>query len=735
MLMPARKKRAIEPKAPTKRRQTGRTAAPRQETDVLASLPDFHRSILDHVPQNIYCTDLKGRVIYANQRYCKAIGKPLKRILGKTAYDFFPKALADKYARDDRRVIRTGQTLDLEEVNQRPRHEALHVRVVKAPLRDRRGRIVGVQGTFWDVTAQRRVAAQTAEQAQILRTLLDTVPDYIYFKDLQSRFILNSRAHLGLLGLTDQADAVGKTDRDFFVRERATQFRRDEMEVLRTGRAIVGKEEKVARPNGKVVWNSTTKMPWRDAEGRIAGTMGISRDITDRKQTENLLYQRAFYDPLTELPNRALFMDRLAYFFHRAERNPERHFAVLFLDLDRFKSINDSLGHEAGDALLIATAQKLKCCLRPGDTVARLGGDEFTVLLEEVHGIGDAVRVAKRILASLAEPVPVKGTEVFSTVSIGVALSSAAYKRPEDLLRDADTAMYGAKAHGRSRYEVFDRAMHDRAVMLLETETDLRRALDRGEFCIHYQPVVRLEDRRVLGFEALVRWNHPQRGLLLPDQFIALAEELGLLGPIGLWVLREACQQTREWQKRYPADPPLRIGVNVSSRQLQQKGFLEQVRQTLKETGLAPGSLTLEVTEKTLLENLKSTAAVLAQLRRLNIQVHIDDFGTDYLLLRRLGQYPADTLKIDPSFVRNIGTDAVHAEVMSTIVRLAQSLGMKVMAEGVETDAQLKGLRDAECGSAQGFLFSKAVEAVAAEAFLTHGGIFSKRGLSKKKAT
>lgn len=733
--MPASKKRALKPKAPKKRRPTGRTTVPRQETDLLASLPGFHRDILDHVPQNVYCIDLKGRVTYANKLYCKTIGKPLKRILGKTGYDFFPKALADKYARDDRRVIRTGETLEIEEVNQSPRREAVYVRVVKTPLRDRRGKVVGVQGTFWDVTSQRRVAAQTAEQAQILRTLLDTVPDYIYFKDLRSRFILNSRAHLGLLGLTDQADAVGKTDLNFFVRERATQFRRDEMEVLRTGRAIVGKEEKAARPGGKVVWNSTTKMPWRDAEGRIAGTMGISRDITDRKQTEDLLYRRAFYDPLTELPNRALFMDRLAYFFHRAERNPEKHFAVLFLDLDRFKSVNDSLGHEAGDALLIATAQKLKGCLRPGDTVARLGGDEFTVLLEEVHGIADAVRVAKRILESLAEPVPVKGTEVFSTVSIGVALSSSAYKRPEDLLRDADTAMYGAKAHGRSRYEVFDRAMHDRAVMLLETETDLRRALDRGEFCIHYQPVVRLEDRRVLGFEALVRWNHPQRGLLLPDQFIALAEELGLLGPIGLWVLREACRRTRDWQKRYPADPPLRIGVNVSSRQLQQKGFLDQVRQTLKETGLAPDSLTLEVTEKTLLENLKSTAAVLAQLRRLNIQVHIDDFGTDYLLLQRLGQYPADTLKIDPSFVRNIGTDAVHAEVMSTIVRLAQSLGMKVMAEGVETDAQLRGLRDADCGSAQGFLFSKAVEAAAAEAFLRHGGVFDKRALSKKKAT
>jgi EAL domain-containing protein (putative c-di-GMP-specific phosphodiesterase class I) len=363
--------------------------------------------------------------------------------------------------------------------------------------------------------------------------------------------------------------------------------------------------------------------------------------------------------------------------------------------------------------------------------VARLGGDEFTVLLEEVRNVSDAVRVADRIHAAFLIPMRVAETEIFTTTSIGIALSTDEYSRPEDILRDADTAMYGAKAHGRARYEVFDKSMHDRAVMLLETETGLRRALERNELRVYYHPIVRIADRRILGFEALVRWQHPQRGLLLPDQFITAAEEVNLMGAVGLWVLQEACRQTRDWQLRYPSYPPRRVSVNVSSRELHQKGFLQQVRWTLERTGLAPRCLTLEVTEQTLVENLKKTAAILAQLRSMAVQVHIDNFGTGHSLLQHLKQYPADVVKVDRSLTKMTGTDEVHAEVLRTIVRLAQSLGLRVTAEGVETAEQLDQLRDLECGTAQGFLFSQPLDAAAAEALLAKGGVWNADAASK----
>ena len=704
-----------------------------------AALPaESHSTLLRNIPQKLYCTDLRGRVIYANRQYCRAVGRPLKEILGKTAYDFFPKDLADKYTRDDRRVIRTGRALAVEEINKPPGQAATHVRVVKVPLRDPRGRIIGVQGIYWDVSEQRQTAAQLqeteqrlAEQSYFLATLMDTTADYIYFKDARSRFILNSRAHARLLGLDDPAQAVGRTDFDFFPREQAEQFLRDEQRIIRTGRSIVGKEEQARSRGGDVVWVSTSKMPLRDAKGSIVGTLGVSRDITDRKRAEETLHQRAFYDPLTGLPNRALFMDRLAHLFRRTERRPEAVFAVLFLDLDRFKAVNDSLGHQAGDALLVATAKRLELCVRPGDTVARLGGDEFTVLLEEVRNVSDAVRVADRIHAAFLIPMRVAETEIFTTTSIGIALSTGEYSRPEDILRDADTAMYGAKAHGRARYEVFDKSMHDRAVMLLETETGLRRALERNELRVYYHPIVRIADRRILGFGALVRWQHPQRGLLLPDQFITAAEEVNLMGAVGLWVLQEACRQTRDWQLRYPSDPPRRVSVNVSSWQLHQKGFLQQVRWTLERTGLAPRCLTLEVTEQTLVENLKKTAAVLAQLRSMAVQVHIDNFGTGHSLLQDLRQHPADVVKVDRSLMKMVGTDEVHAEVLRTIVRLAQSVGLRVTAEGVETKEQLDQLRDLECGTAQGFLSSQPLDAAAAEALLAKGGVWNADAASK----
>jgi diguanylate cyclase (GGDEF)-like protein len=464
-------------------------------------------------------------------------------------------------------------------------------------------------------------------------------------------------------------------------------------------------------------------MPLADEQGRIIGTFGISRDITDKKQVEEQLARQAFYDPLTSLPNRALFMNRLQHLFHRARRLEKKGFlfAVIYLDLDRFKGVNDGLGHFAGDDLLVQIARRLEGCVRPSDTLARLGGDEFTVLLEDIVSEEDATRVAERIQQALAQPLSVNGTEVFTTVSLGIALSSGRYERPEDMLRDADTAMYRAKANGRSRHEVFDADMHRRALSTLKLETDLRRAIERSELCPFYQPIVDLETNRLIGFEALARWRHPDRGLVMPDVFIPLAEETGLIGAIGEWVLREACRQTRVWQEKYPRTPPLSISVNVSTRQLAQNDVAEQVTRILAETALDAGTLTLEITESALMQNLKASAAVIKRLHDMSVRLHIDDFGTGYSSLSYLHSFPVDTLKVDRSFVSRMNEAPQQAEIVRAIVALAQNLGMSVTAEGVETRDQADALRELNCTSAQGFLFSQPLPAEQAERLIAEG--------------
>jgi diguanylate cyclase (GGDEF)-like protein/PAS domain S-box-containing protein len=560
------------------------------------------------------------------------------------------------------------------------------------------------------------------EQVFLLETLMDTVPDSIYFKDRDSRFTRINPYAAKHFGVVEPILAVGRTDFDYFRDEHAAKAFRDEQEIVRTGLPLVNVEEKETRSDGTVRWVSTTKMPLRDTEGKIVGTFGISRDITQRKEFEEQLERQAFFDPLTQMPNRALFMNRLQHLFQRARRAPGGlRFALLYLDVDRFKGINDGLGHRAGDDLLIEIARRLEHCIRPSDTLARLGGDEFTVLLEDIASEADAVHVAGRINKELGTPFLLEGQEVFSNVSVGIAFSSAHYERPEEMLRDADTAMYKAKANGRSRHQVFDVDMHERAVSLLRLETDLRRGLERDELVPYYQPIVDLKTRQLRGFEALARWRHPTRGLVMPDVFIPMAEETGLIGAIGESMLTQACRQMRSWQLKYPRVPELTISVNVSTRQLAQANVADQVQRILTETGLAPTSLTLEITESALMQNLKTSSLVIQRLHDLSVRLHIDDFGTGYSSLAYLHNFPIDTLKVDKSFVNRMTTGPGQGEIVKAIVALAQNLGMGVTAEGVETTAQESALRDLNCTSAQGYLFSRPVPADEAEQIIVHG--------------
>ena len=417
------------------------------------------------------------------------------------------------------------------------------------------------------------------------------------------------------------------------------------------------------------------------------------------------LARQAFRDSLTSLPNRALFMDRLAHALTRTERRGEQ-LAVLFLDLDRFKVVNDSLGHGVGDQLLIGVSQRLAACLRPEDTIARLGGDEFAILLEDVKDERGPTSAADRLTGELQQPFVVEGREVVITVSIGIAMSTARRMTPEDILRDADLAMYHAKCKGKARYEVFDKSMNAPAQERMDLELDLRNAVARGEFVLHYQPVVELPTGRITEVEALVRWKHPQRGLLFPADFVGLSEETGLIVPLGRWVLHEACRQTRQWQLAAPA-MKLASSVNLSARQLQQPGLVEEIDAVLRETRLDPSALRLEITETVVMHDAPTTLAKLEALKALGVQLAIDDFGTGYSSLGYLKRFPVDTLKIDRSFVKGIGRDVEDSAIVRAVITVAKSLGLSVTAEGIETADQLDQLRTLGCDHGQGYFFAK----------------------------
>lgn len=453
-------------------------------------------------------------------------------------------------------------------------------------------------------------------------------------------------------------------------------------------------------------------------EGRKAG-LGTATDITQRKQREHQLLHSASHDPLTGLPNRAFVTDKLKELLEQVRRGENRLFSLLYLDLDRFKLVNDSLGHPVGDRLLTEVAQRLRRCLPEGDVAARIGGDEFVVLLHKIQSVGDALVVSERIHQQLLQPFRLNGQEVFISASIGIALGKPGYQHPEDLLRDADTAMYRAKTNGRFNHQVFHTTTHTRAAELLQLERELRKAVDGNELCLHYQPIVFLDTGGLAGFEALVRWNHPTRGLLPPAAFLPLAEESGLIVPIGWWVAREACRQMQEWQRQSPLNLSLFINVNLSYRQFLQPDLVERIDQILTETRLKPYRLHLEFTENILVQSNESTAVKLLLLRALGVKLLIDDFGTGYTLLSHLQRFPTDMLKIDRSFVSRMRAGSRDSELVRILVSIAQAMGVEVIAEGVENREQQRLLLQLGCKYGQGFLFAKPLAAEEAATWIS----------------
>ena len=587
-------------------------------------------------------------------------------------------------------------------------------------FRDVGGEVAGILVCVRDITQSVESERRLKAAEKRYRTLVEQVPATFYtaaLTDLGGLTYVSPRyEELTGYGLQDHlgdpalwSKTIHPEDREWVLAEnRRSNLTGDPFEV----------EYRLIGRNGRVRWVQDEAFVLRDEQGLPPVRQGFMLDVTERKVLEEQLAYQAFHDPLTGLPNRALFADRLGHSLARSGRDA-RGVAALFMDLDNFKVINDSLGHEMGDKLLVGVAGRLGACLRPGDTAARLGGDEFAVLLENIVGADDAVAVAERLAGTLAEPFVLGGSEVYVSASIGVALgggSSDDAPGLEDLIRRADLAMYGAKKKGKAGHEVFDPAMNAAAHARLSLESDLRRAIERDEFRLFYQPKVRVAAHRpgpdgteIVGVEALIRWEHPERGLVSPAEFVPVAEETGLIVPIGRWVLEEACRRAVEWQGVVEAGVPFVMGVNLSARQFAYKGLVEDVSRILLETGLSPGALDLEITESVLMDDAPTTANILSELKALGVGLSIDDFGTGYSSFSYLKRFPVDYLKVDRSFVGNIGRagESEDAVIVGGIVSLARDLGLSVVAEGVETAEQLLTLREMGCDLAQGYFFSK----------------------------
>jgi len=544
--------------------------------------------------------------------------------------------------------------------------------------------------------------------------------DGLFDWNLKTDEVYYSEPFAALLGYSEQE--IGDSPDEWFARVHP-----DDLPFVREGisKHLAGlseryeQEHRMRRKDGSWVWMLGRGIATLESDGTPRRMTGWLTDIAERKQSEAQLRHHAFHDALTGVPNRALFMERLSHALVRARRGPTHRFAIIVLDLDRFKLINDSLGHVAGDELLVAVAERLQSCLRPADTVARMGGDEFMLLLEDVNEAQDAVTVAERIHQALSSPLPLSGHDVVTVASMGIALGDSTTTQAQDLLRDADTAMYEAKRRRNGRPVLFDAAMHERAVERLAIENALRSALERREMFVQYQPIISLTTGRVVGFEALARWRHPTLGLISPLHFIPLAEETGLIGEIGLWILLEASSQARAWQRIGEHTSTLRMSVNLSVRQMQQDPeLLSRIDQALETSGLAASSLSLEITESVIVEDTDKGAHLLEQLRRRGIRVCMDDFGTGYSSLSYLHRFRVDSLKIDMAFVRDLDKPESRSEIVRTILSLSRSLGLTAVAEGVETEPQLQRLRDLGCDEAQGYLFAPPLDAAAAEALL-----------------
>lgn len=573
-------------------------------------------------------------------------------------------------------------------------------------------RIVGE--IFVNALDRKKVDEALTDAKAKYKNIFENAVEGIFQTTPHGRLLSVNPALARIFGYADTGDmesSVAEIAASLYVESRRRQ---EFVRILEERGRITDFESQVRQKNGTVIWISENARAVRKPDGRIDYFEGTVVDISERKRMEERLVRGALYDALTGLPNRSLVHELLGRALERARRKIGTLFAAMVLDLDRFKMVNDSMGHAQGDRLLIAFSRRIAAFLPPDTIMGRLGGDEFCLIVEDLKETGPATSLADRIQEALSLPFDLEGREVYAGASIGIVVGTGQYAAAEEVLRDADTAMHRAKNAGKGRYEVFDASMHAKAVHLLTLETDLRKAVERNEFRLHYQPIVSLEDGSLTGFEALIRWKHPRLGLVSPLDFIPVAEDTGLIVPIGKWVLREACRQLAEWRRMMEGGKRLTMAVNISGKQLEGMDFIELVEQILMEAGLEASCLKLEVTESAIMENPEMAAAILEKLKQLGLQLSLDDFGTGYSSLSYLHRFPFHNLKIDRSFISKIEGGEKDEEIVRVINSLARNLGMDVVAEGIETQGQWDLLQKLDCGFGQGFFFSKPLEYEAA---------------------
>jgi len=575
------------------------------------------------------------------------------------------------------------------------------------------GKVMGRVLSFRDITLRTRAEAELRDSENKFRMLVESTSEGILQVDNDDRTQFVNNRLCEMVGYS-QEELLGINWCALLLDQEGCNLVNQVNERRRKG--ISDRYElRLTKKSGEILWVIVGAAPIINSEGVVTGSMGVFTDITERKRAEEQLLHDAFHDGLTGLANRSLFMDHLRLAVERGKSRHSNLYAVLFLDFDRFKVVNDSLGHAEGDKLLKQIARRLESCTRTGDLLARLGGDEFVILLNELVEEEDAVRVAERIKENLKTPFDLSGHQVFTSASIGITLSTSGHARAEDMLRDADIAMYRAKSQGKAQHQLFNQAMHDQASVRLRIENELRRAVEQQEFRLHYQPIINLQTNKIVGFESLVRWQHPERGIVPPTEFIPIAEETGLILPLGEWVLRESCRQLREWQEENPSNSNLTMSVNLSCKQFIQADLAEQIGDILRETKVKAENLRLEVTESYLIEDNETAITIMNRLHALGVKLSIDDFGTGYSSLSYLHRLPVHYLKIDRSFVSRMQTNPENAEIVRTIIMLAKNLNIEVIAEGIETIEQSQHLKNLDCNFGQGFLFSHPVIAEIAE--------------------
>jgi diguanylate cyclase (GGDEF)-like protein/PAS domain S-box-containing protein len=672
----------------------------------------LNHQILEAIPDLLMWLSADGTCIgYAGGTGTSALHTP-RQAVGCKPHELLPPPLADQRMATLAEALKTNTIQVYEQqliIDGKTHHE--EVRVV--PVAEDQALLI-----VRNVSDRKQAEQALVESEERYRLVTENMTDLVCLHQPDGRFVYVSPSCHYLLGYSSE-ELIGKNPYEFFHPDDLDQVQASHQNAL-TGSPVPNIYRMLTK-SGTYQWLETLTKPIFDEAGNLVHLQTTSRDVSERVSFQDQLRHDALHDELTRLPNRNLLRERLELVLKRAKRHPDLQFAVLFLDFDHFKVINDSLGHIVGDQLLITIAKKLIALTREIDLVTRLGGDEFVILLEDIDGPDDAVDVAERILEELQSPLPIDDKEIFISASIGIALGTAHRRHAEELVRDADIAMYRAKANGRAGYAIFDPAMHQQVLQRLELENYLRRALEMQEMVLYYQPILSLSTSQIAGFEVLLRWQHPKLGLVTPDRFVTIAEETGLIVPIGEWILHTACQQLAEWQRRHAAASSLKMAVNLSVKQLKGDILLPQLDDALRQADLTGDSPTLEITENLLVQDIDTTSQLLKQVRARGVRISIDDFGTGYSSLSYLHQLPVDSLKIDRAFISPEATDNRHRTIAEAVVALSNLLGLNAIAEGIETREQLGWLQSLNCEYGQGYLFAKPLPADGSEDLLNKG--------------